>query len=413
MSSNYKVASLFCGCGGIDKGLMGDFDLPYQPAGSIRRLKFDVVWANDFNPKAIKSYRANFSEHYSICGDIVSIVKRAKREREKSEKRNKHNNKQTRQAKTDNSATPASIEDDVRFMLDGSKSFDGVNDEFLFFGPNKIDVVTGGFPCQPFSLAGKREGLSDKRGKLYMAMLDAVEMLQPKLFIAENVAGLLSAKVDEDDVINKIRDDFLRIHYRLEWKLFTASDFGVPQRRQRVIIVGVRNDLPDFKLVERMQSLMPTPNSRSKSGSIKSPISIRKGIESFEKEKWNPASMHVWSRALLNRGQGNTTCNPEEPAPTMRAEHHGNIEFHYGAVDDPQYQKRSIHDTVRNKITRRLSVREAALIQSFPNKFRFEGSATDAYRQIGNAVPPLLAWHIGRAVESYLDDLKSKAAAQR
>jgi DNA (cytosine-5)-methyltransferase 1 len=410
MSSNYTVASLFCGCGGIDKGLQGGFKLPYQPAGSIERLKFDIIWANDFNPKAIKSYRANFPEHYSICGDIVSIVKRAKRERKRSDKENKTDKPPL---KVGRSTTPVSAENDIRFKLNGSKSFDGVNDEFLFFGANKVDVVTGGFPCQPFSLAGKREGLADKRGKLYMAMLDAVEMLQPKLFIAENVAGLLSAKVDDDDVIHKIRDDFLRIHYRLEWKLFTASDFGVPQRRQRVIIVGVRNDLPDFGLVERMEKLMPAPNSKPDASSIKSPISISKGIESLEKRGWDPAFMHVWSRALLNRGQGNTTCNPDEPAPTMRAEHHGNIEFHYNAEDDPQYQKRSIHDTVRRKITRRLSVREAALIQSFPNNFKFEGSATDAYRQIGNAVPPLLAWHVGRAVESYLDDLKTKVAAQR
>ena len=97
--------------------------------------------------------------------------------------------------------------------------------------------------------------------------------------------------------------------------------------------------------------------------------------------------MHVWSKAKKNNGQGNSKCDEHDFAPTMRAEHHGNIEFHYNGK-------------------RRLSVREAALIQSFPNSFKFRKSATDAYRQIGNAVPPLMAWHIGTAIKQYLDKVK-------
>jgi len=413
MSSNYKVASLFCGCGGIDFGLQGGFDLPYQPIGSIKKLKFDIVWANDFNPKAIASYRANFPGHYSICGDIVKIVRRAKSERDELNQTNRSKKREGGSGMIVKEAAQGRLYADVSVKLGADSGFDGSKGDFIFLGRNKVDVVTGGFPCQPFSLAGKRKGLSDKRGKLYAAMLDAVEMLQPKLFIAENVAGLLSAKVGEEDVIDRIRDDFLRIDYRLEWKLFTASDFGVPQRRQRVFMIGVQKHLPAFQLEERMQKLLDSLKSKRDALSIVSPVSIAEGIHRLEKKKWDPASMHVWSRALLNRGQGNTTCKPNEPAPTMRAEHHGNIEFHYCAEDEPQFQKRSVHDNVRDKITRRLSVREAALIQSFPKDFIFKGSATDAYRQIGNAVPPLLAWHVGKAVESYLDDLKLKSVAQR
>jgi len=96
----------------------------------------------------------------------------------------------------------------------------------------------------------------------------------------------------------------------------------------------------------------------------------------------------------------------------MRAEHHGNIEFHYSETDDHEDAVKSIHDH-RKVRTRRLSVREAALIQSFPMNFKFKQSATDAYRQIGNAVPPLLAWHIGRAVQSYLDGLKLEKEQQK
>jgi site-specific DNA-cytosine methylase len=138
MSSNYKVASLFCGCGGIDLGLQGGFDLPYQPKGSIVRHKFDIIWSNDFNPKAMASYRANFSDHYSICGDIVKIVERAQAERA-----------QAKRVQKDDDNGQGTVKSDI-----GSRSnLDGTDGKFLFYGPGIIDVVTGGFPCQPFSLA--------------------------------------------------------------------------------------------------------------------------------------------------------------------------------------------------------------------------------------------------------------------
>ncbi len=372
MSSNYKVASLFCGCGGIDLGLQGGFDLPYQPKGSIERLKFDVIWANDFNPKAIQSYRANFHGHYSICGDIVKVVKKARGLRVGKHLR-------------------------VEAELPPSSDLHAEGGYFQFPGWREVDVVTGGFPCQPFSLAGKRKGLRDKRGKLYKAMLDVVKMLRPKLFIAENVAGLMSAEVKGTPVIDKIRADFAEIGYRLRERVFVASDFGVPQRRERVIMIGVPEGAPDFDF----------GSIENSAPGIDKTVTISKGLRCLEGRSWNPSIMHVWSRAGLNKGQGNTTCDPDDFAPTMRAEHHGNIEFHYSETDDHEDAVKSIHDH-RKVRTRRLSVREAALIQSFPMDFKFRHSATDAYRQIGNAVPPLLAWHIGRAVQSYLDGLKPK-----
>jgi len=134
----------------------------------------------------------------------------------------------------------------VEVPIDKARRFHSKVGKFIFPGEGEIDVVTGGFPCQPFSLAGKRKGLRDKRGKLYEAMLKAVGMLRPKLFIAENVAGLLSAKVGTKDVIDKIKDDFSKIGYELNWKLLTASNFGIPQRRERVIMVGVIDENPRF-----------------------------------------------------------------------------------------------------------------------------------------------------------------------
>ena len=349
MSSNYKVVSLFCGCGGIDQGLEGNFKLPYHKK-DIPSLGFKVIWANDYNIKAIESYRANFpwseSKHYSICGDIVKIVELARSLR--SEKASD---------RVLNVPLPAGCDFNC-------------NNRFVFPATGDVDLVTGGFPCQPFSLAGKRLALDDPRGRLYRAMLEIVDMLKPKIFLAENVKGIKTAK---GNVIKQIEADFAKIGYQLQYEVLVASNFGVPQKRERVIMIGTREGSPLFKF-----------------GSIKSEyekVNLGQAIGHLAKYKeFLPEKMHVWSKAKKNKGQGNSTCDEHGLAPTMRAEHHGNIEFHYNGE-------------------RRLSVREAALIQSFPDSFEFRNSATDAYRQIGNAVPPLMAWHIGKAIKKYLDGL--------
>jgi DNA (cytosine-5)-methyltransferase 1 len=349
MSSTYKVASLFCGCGGIDQGLEGGFVLPYHD-GVIPRLGFEVTWANDYNAKAVESYRANFpgTSHYSICGDIVKIVELARSLR----------------AEQENDLA-------LNVPLPAGSNFDCHN-RFIFPATGDVDLVTGGFPCQPFSLAGKRLALDDPRGKLYRAMLEAVDMLKPAIFLAENVKGIKTAK---GDVIRQIEADFDAIGYRLDHDVLVASNFGVPQKRERVIMIGTRKENPVFDF----KSIQPVYPKVKLGRAIKH-------LEHHEDFLYGEV-MHVWSRAKKNKGQGNSKCDEHEFAPTMRAEHHGNIEFHYNRE-------------------RRLSVREAALIQSFPETFRFRNSATDAYRQIGNAVPPLMAWHIGKAIKQYLDNLK-------
>jgi DNA (cytosine-5)-methyltransferase 1 len=349
MSSNYKVASLFCGCGGIDKGLEGGFELPYHDE-IIPSLGFEVIWANDYNAKAVESYRANFTgtNHYSICGDIVKIVELARSLR----------------AEQDNDLA-------LNVPLPVGCDFNCHN-RFIFPATGDVDLVTGGFPCQPFSLAGKRLALDDPRGKLYQAMLEAVDMLKPAIFLAENVKGIKTAK---GDVIKQIEADFDAIGYRLEHDVLVASNFGVPQRRERVIMIGTRKGSPAFDF-ESIQPVFPQ-------------VKLGRAIKHLEHHEDFQLGdeMHIWSKAKKNKGQGNSRCDAQGFAPTMRAEHHGNIEFHYNGE-------------------RRLSVREAALIQSFPNSFKFRKSATDAYRQIGNAVPPLMAWHIGKAIKQYLDKVK-------
>jgi DNA (cytosine-5)-methyltransferase 1 len=113
-------------------------------------------------------------------------------------------------------------------------------------------------------------------------------------------------------------------------------------------------------------------------------VTLREAIGDLEQLPEGAVPNHYWSKAKANKGQGNTTVDPDRPGPTMRAEHHGNIEWHWNG-------------------TRRLSAREAARIQSFPDDFAFAPSTSSAYRQIGNAVPPVLAWHIAKALGDQLE----------
>ena len=321
----YTVASLFCGCGGLDLGLRGGFDLPYFDK-PIAKGGYKIVWANDFDLNATLTYKKYFGDHV-VHGDIVQIM------------------------------------DEVKAAVKAKKALPR-----CFPKPGSIDVVTGGFPCQPFSLAGKRKGLGDRRGKLYLAMCDAIKVLKPKAFIGENVRGLMS--MDGGDTLEMIVSDLSAIGYRVSFQLYKAMEWGVPQTRERVIIVGVRNDLPAFA--------HPHPDPK------RPVISLKDAIKDLEKKDEGSFSAHKWSKAKKNVGQGNSVCKPDKPGPTMRAEHHGNIEFHYS-------------------LGRRLSAREAARIQSFPDDMEYIPSISAAYKQIGNAVPPLLGWHVGQALKKHLD----------
>ncbi len=228
-------------------------------------------------------------------------------------------------------------------------------------------MVIGGFPCQDFSIAGKRKGTQTKRGKLYKSFIEVVELLQPKIFLAENVKGILSIK--SGSVIKKIISDFEKIGYKVEYKLFHVADFGIPQNRERVLMVGVKNGAGNF--------IFPKPKTKKR-------LSVGQVIQDLEHLPEGAIHNHFWSKARKNSGQGNTRINKNKIAPTMRAEHHGNIEYHW------------------NK-RRRLSAREAARIQSFPDNFIFYPSTSQAYRQIGNAVPPVMGWHMAKAMENFFE----------
>lgn len=316
----YSIVSLFSGCGGLDLGFKGNFSFLGKKYDS---RSFEIKWANDFDNKACMTFSKNFND-IIVCGDIVQILK---------------------------GNYPDLLSPQI---------------------PKTADVVLGGFPCQEFSLAGKRRGFRAKRGLLYQSMVETVSRLRPALFVAENVKGLLS--MDNGEAIKTIIKDFSALGYSVVYKLHHAADFGVPQSRERVIIVGTdkKRNLPVFEYPEKTHSK-------------KKWINLTKAIGDLSDLPEGEVKNHFWSKAKMFKGtQGNSIVSKDKIGPTMRAEHHGNIEFHWNGK-------------------RRLSAREAARIQSFPDDFVFYPSTSSAYKQIGNAVPPVLGWNIARAVEIFLD----------
>ena len=232
----------------------------------------------------------------------------------------------------------------------------------------EADIVTGGFPCQDFSHAGKRQGFDSQRGTLYQAFVDVVKRVRPLVFVAENVHGLLTMK---GNPIETIVSDFEQAGYIVKYSLVKCEEYGIPQTRWRVVIIGVRLDKA---------------------------LTLQEGWHVFDDNKrtcplepyfrhlqepdvtQDPAQQIYSKAAKLEKGQGQKQVVLSEPGPTMRAEHHGNIEF-------------------RTEI-RRLTVREAALIQTFPPEciLTDKRKSMFGYKPIGNAVPPLLGYLIARKV---------------
>ena len=323
-NTSYKVVSLFSGCGGMDLGFRGDFNYLGQ---YYKKNNFEIVFANDIFKEACETYSHNF-KHSPVLEDITTYL-------------------------DNGNIVP------------------------------KCDVVIGGFPCQDFSVAGKRGGLSTDRGQLYLQMKRVIEMTQPEIFIAENVKGLTNL----GDALEIIKNDFsnMKTKYTISHYLLMAADYGVPQTRERVIIVGVKSK-------NETNFYEPIPSFAADTSDGRKPwITAFEAINDLSEnnEQQTIPNQDQYSRAK-NYGshlQGNKPIKPDFPSPTIRAQHHGNIEFHYNN-------------------TRRLTVRECARIQSFPDDFVFLGSASKAYVQIGNAVPPVLAYHIAQSVYDYLERSK-------
>ena len=297
-------------------------------------------------------------------------------------------------------------------------------------GRSLVDVVTGGFPCNDFSVAGKRLGFDsnkshrgnksfldedldnpteENRGMLYFWMKEFIAEVRPKVFYAENVKGLVSL----GDAKRIIEHDFASIgdssYFVLPVKVLKAMEFGVPQTRERVIFIGVdKTQLKSEirKFIEKNGQLPPEldlyPTETHGEGRIPL-VTAGEALQDLpEPDQSNDPSQQSFSRAkYMGKMQGQAEVRNDRPGPTIRAEHHGNIEFRRLSQDHG--------GTNAGGPERRLTVRECARIQTFPDDFNFvipgKLSASDGYRAIGNAVPPLLAWRLADRLDEVWDKL--------
>jgi DNA (cytosine-5)-methyltransferase 1 len=327
----FRVVSLFSGCGGFDLGFQGDFEYLrkyYPPTG------FTVIWANDIDPQACLTYRNNLRADRVICGDIAKIIKRRK------------------------------IPD--------------------------CEIIIGGFPCQDFSIIARRRGIAAKRGNLYQFFVHAVSEKQPMAFIAENVKGILSTNSRAD--IQQIIHDFQKCGYTVSFYICNCADYGVPQLRKRVIIAGIRNDLPHT-------FTKPVPTHIEKSY-----ISSAKALQNVANVQYNNELPSVQERtktiiSLIPEG-GNFLDIPEDSPYQVK----GMVSLIYRRL----HRDRPSSTIIANggggtwgyhyEQPRPLTNRERARLFSYPDNFIFSGSISHVRRQIGNSVPPVFAWHIAEAL---------------
>ena len=245
------------------------------------------------------------------------------------------------------------------------------------------DVLIGGFPCQDFSSCGPKKGLASSRGRLYRAMVDYMEHHRPILAVGENVPHL--ARIDSGNVMRRIIRDLKDAGYRVHvWNLY-APGFGVPQRRSRLFFVCVRDDMPG----------VPTqPEAEYQADEYRSiDWAIADLARVSDETVPNQSQYFLASRAKKGNGQGDEKSKKGRPAYTVRANAKSRVQFHYA-------------------LNRRLTVRECARLQSFPDSFVFTHSATTNIMQIGNAVPPVLAFKVASSVANFLRTTAAGSAVE-
>lgn len=255
------------------------------------------------------------------------------------------------------------------------------------------DVVVGGFPCQGFSVANWARTAGDPRNQLYRQLLRVVKDKQPKYFVGENVRGL--ASMSGGLILRNIVKDFEKIGYRVKYAVVNSADYGVPQKRFRLIIVGVRAE--NVELVEFPPKATHVDPAKAGTSNLPEWFSVGRALSHFtEPDVPNDHLNHECSRYKLrfNGHLGHRRIDPDKPAPTVTArgdDKGGVVVLHHPGN------------------LRRMTARELAAVQSFPDDFFFVGTKTSAYRQIANAVPPLL----GRAIGRMLMETEQQATIQR
>jgi DNA (cytosine-5)-methyltransferase 1 len=280
----------------------------------------------------------------------------------------------------------------------------------------KVDILTGGFPCQAFSYAGKKLGFEDARGTLFFEFARAVKEVQPKVILAENVRGLL--KHENGKTLEAIKNIIDELGYELvEPRVLKAMFFQVPQKRERLLLVGIRKDLAgsvQFKWPSPYHRIMTMRDALKKGELYNCDVPVSEGQKYPEKKKkvldlvpqggyWRDLPEKIQKEYMMKSyylGGGKTgmarRLSWDEPSLTL-------------TCAPAQKQTERCHP----EETRPLTVREYARIQTFPDDWKFSGPITSQYKQIGNAVPVNLAYAMGRALVRLLNDIERSESAMK
>lgn len=340
----YNAIDLFCGAGGLSFG--------FQQAG------FNILLGIDNDKKALETFESTHRGSKTICGDITEI---------------------------------------------------NYSDIKKLIGDKEIDVIIGGPPCQGMSLSGFRK-LDDPRNKLYLSYIRLVDEIRPKVFVIENVPGLVS--LFNGQIKDSIMEKFQKMGYSIQYKILCSADYGVPQNRKRVIFVGLRDDGMTFDFPEKNEKIVTCKMALSDLPSLidtlgETEMDYKTEPQNDYQKLMRKNSAKVYNHIAANHSEkvkkiismvpagGNYKDLPEEyresrhfhvawtrfpddkPAPTIDTGHRHHFHYEYNRVP---------------------TVRECARIQSFPDDFIFLGNKTQQFRQVGNAVPPLMAQAIATEV---------------
>ena len=347
--STLNVLDLFCGAGGLSYG--------FESAG------FNVLLGIDSDAKALETFELNHKGAKALCGDITQIE----------------------------------YEKDIKPLL----------------GENRIDMIIGGPPCQGMSLSGPRK-FDDPRNKLYLSYIRLVKEIQPKAFVIENVPGLVA--LFDGQIKDSIIEKFTEMGYKIQYKILCAADYGVPQSRKRVVFVGTKvgefhypeanpnvvtcsmalSDLPplEHELGEEVSDYPIPPQNeyqqlmRRRSDKVLNHVAANHSekvqkIISLVPDGGNYKDLPEEYRSSRNFHVAWTRFASNKPAPTIDTGHRHHFHYKYNRVP---------------------TVRECARLQSFPDDFRFLGNKTQQFRQVGNAVPPLMAQAIAEQVKKMLEE---------
>jgi DNA (cytosine-5)-methyltransferase 1 len=409
-----NVLSLFSGCGGMDLGFEGGFPVLQASVNELltphfigkktkegfvelKKTRFTTVFANDILTDARNLWVNYFGNRGHRAEDFYQ----------------------------------ESIVDLVKMFRNGHNVF-----------PENVDIVTGGFPCQDFSVAGKRNGFNshknhkgelivkstasvETRGQLYMWMKSVIDITQPKIFVAENVKGLVNLANVKEIIQNDFSSANGNGYIVLDPQVLQAADYGVPQSRERVIFIGIKKSALNAAALAQLSKPnvsvkynpypQPTHAFTTQGKGLKEVVPLKEVFKHLQEPEYTEdLSQRFYSKAKFmgRHCQGQIEVKPTGIAPTIRSEHHGNIEFRRLSAKNGGTNKEELGKGLQE---RRLTPRECAMIQTFPPDYEFvianaigrKGSflvsPSQAYKVIGNAVPPLLAYHVAKRIEAVWD----------